>query len=83
MITVDELEDNGSTPTQEEVQPIESCEAEETHQDFTKLTPSSEAAPDTNAGMYAVKALHVYIKVKLIEMGWLKKICRYFRLLWM
>jgi len=48
-VKLDELEDNGSTPTQEEVQPIESCEAEETHQDFTKLTPSSEAAPDTNA----------------------------------
>lgn len=51
LITVDELEDNGAAPMQEEVQPIESCEAEETHQDFTKLTPSNEAAPDTNAGM--------------------------------
>merc|ERR1712183_1023273 len=41
---VEDLEDN--TPTQENVQPIESSEVEGTHQDFTKLTPSNEAAPN-------------------------------------
>jgi len=43
-VKLEDLEDN--TPTQENVQPIESSEVEGTHQDFTKLTPSNEAAPN-------------------------------------
>ena len=49
MLIVEDLEDN--TPTQENVQPIESSEVEGTHQDFTKLTPSNEAAPNPIVGM--------------------------------